>query len=557
MDLNDSLHIHTISMRIFQNTTLILLGILLLAAVLRLWQLGNVPLSPDWDEAALGYNAYSILTTGRDEYGAQFPVVLKSFGDYKPALYAYLIIPFIPLLDLSLFAVRLPSVIAGLIGIMALYFLVKELLSSPKLGLVAAFLLAISPWHIQLSRVAFEANVGLTCIILTILFFIYGLKKGQFLIVASFFAAIGLYTYQSEKVFLPLLILSLVIIYWKELVALPKKWILGAVITGIIVSLPLGIFMISNPESVARAKMTSVISRGDSILERSAKRLISDKENGDLLGQVFNDRRIVYGKAILNGYIVHFDPNWLFITGDMPRHHAPGMGLLYLWELPFLIVGFIGLLPIKNRKSVAVILFWLFLAPIPASLTFDVPHAVRTLQMLPPLVILSANGLAISYVALHKIRLNKLVKFGVIGLFGLFVISFFAYYLNQYFVQQNYFNAKDWQFGYKETISQVQKNKGRYENVVVSSQVPLDQSYIFFLYYLKYPPSQYQKEAVYYTGKVDHAFDNYEFRPIKWEVDKTKSGTLFVGSPKDFQGGKVIKSIRYPNGEEAMRIITP
>src|SRR3990167_8598168 len=84
----------------------IIIGI---ASVLRLWQLGKVPSSPDWDEVALGYNAYSILQTGRDEYGKFLPIVLRSFDDYKPALYVYLAIPAIKLFGLNVFAVRLPS----------------------------------------------------------------------------------------------------------------------------------------------------------------------------------------------------------------------------------------------------------------------------------------------------------------------------------------------------------------------------------------------------------------------------------------------------------------
>ena len=75
-----------------------LLFIFLLAGLLRLWGIGAVPVSLDWDEAALGYNAYSIYHTGRDEYGKFLPVILKSFDDYKPALYAYTIIPFIAFL---------------------------------------------------------------------------------------------------------------------------------------------------------------------------------------------------------------------------------------------------------------------------------------------------------------------------------------------------------------------------------------------------------------------------------------------------------------------------
>src|SRR6266567_6149312 len=136
-------------------TTIILGVILLLALVLRLWQLGAVPPSPDWDEVALGYDAYSLIHTGRDEYGKFLPVVLRSFDDYKPALYAYLTIPTVSLFGLTVIAVRLPSVIFGVLAVLATFYLMRELFKRDSLALVVAFLLAISPWSLQFSCIGF------------------------------------------------------------------------------------------------------------------------------------------------------------------------------------------------------------------------------------------------------------------------------------------------------------------------------------------------------------------------------------------------------------------
>src|SRR5438128_771467 len=139
--------------------------IVILAAGLRLWQLGSVPSSLDWDEVAHGYNAYSIAQTGKDEYGAFLPIVLRSYNDYKPALYTYITIPSIFLFGLTPFAVRLPSALFGILTVFVIYFLVYELFRKSEkketLALLSAFLFAISPWHIQFSRIAFEANIGL------------------------------------------------------------------------------------------------------------------------------------------------------------------------------------------------------------------------------------------------------------------------------------------------------------------------------------------------------------------------------------------------------------
>ena len=103
----------------------LLVAIILLAGILRLWQLGGIPPSPDWDEAALGYNAFSILQTGRDEFGKFLPVVLRSFDDYKPALYAYITVPSVLIFGLDVFAVRLPSAIIGTLTTLLVFFSCK------------------------------------------------------------------------------------------------------------------------------------------------------------------------------------------------------------------------------------------------------------------------------------------------------------------------------------------------------------------------------------------------------------------------------------------------
>src|SRR5690349_13060466 len=89
--------------------------ILILAAVLRLVNISHNPPSLSWDEVSIGYNAYTILTTGMDEHGVKFPLAaFAAFGDYKPALPIYLTVPFVWVFGLSDLAVRLPSALFGI-----------------------------------------------------------------------------------------------------------------------------------------------------------------------------------------------------------------------------------------------------------------------------------------------------------------------------------------------------------------------------------------------------------------------------------------------------------
>lgn len=537
----------------------ILLVIIVIAAVLRLWQIGAVPPSPDWDEAALGYNAYSILLTGRDEYGKFLPLILRSFDDYKPALYAYLIIPFVKFLGLNLVAVRLPSVFFGIIAIIACYFFVKELVKnkySDVLALLSSFLLAISPWHIQFSRIAFEAQVGLAFNLLSYLFFLKGLKKHIYLPLFALFASLSIYIYQSEKAYLPILFLLFFVIYWREILKVPKKWIFTAIIVGIIFASPMFYLLIADKNALMRAKGVVVFSDQTQFLKRNAQKVEEDRHNKDLVGLIVDNRRLEFAKAIVSGYIAHFDLNWLFVTGDIERHHAPNMGLMYLVELPFLLFGIFKFLFGDFDKKSKLAIFSIFLtAPIPASITSGVPHAVRTINFLPTFQIFTAVGFVYAFLYLYKKRFSWII----FALFLSLALLNFGYYMDQYFVQENYYFSKYWQYGYKDAVSYVMQNKDKYQEVVVSNAAPLDQSYIFFLFYSKFDPKKYQEEGGTVSGgfKETHkGFDNITFRQIDWNKEARTGKVLYVGRPTDFPAGAhVLKTINYLNGKPAIKIV--
>ena len=538
----------------------ILLFIILTSVILRFWQLGNVPHSPDWDEAALGWTSYSIIETGKDEYGKSFPVILRSFDDYKPALYVYLVAPFIKILDLNLLAVRLPSAIFGVIAVIGTFYLVKELFEKFKyrehLALLSSFLLAISPWHIQFSRIAFEAQIGLSMNILAVLFFLKGLKNKFFLLPSVIFAVLSIYVYQSEKVYLPILFAALGLIYIKEVLKIPRRWFIGAVILGLILTVPMIHGLFSDRNALLRAKGVSVFSDQTQFLKRSALKLSEDSLRRDYPGLLLDNRRVDYIKAVVSGYISHFSPNWLFVTGDIERHHAPGMGLMYFWELPFLLIGIYILFfypyPLKTRLTLFAMLL---ISPIPASITTGVPHAIRNMNFLPVVQILTGIGLIHSFLYVYESK-KRIVKWPLI-VFGLAIFSFnMIYFLNQYFVQQNYFYSQSWQYGYKEAVEYIRPIESKYEKIIVSNDRPLDQSYMFFLFYLKYDPSVYLSEGGTISGgfREDHKFGKYEFRDISWENEK--SGNLYIGRPDDFPRDLgAMKVINYLDGTPAIVVI--
>ena len=131
---------------------ILLIVILLLSLFLRFYKVNTNPPSLDWDEASIGYNAYSILKTGADEYGNKFPLSIRSFDDYKPPLYVYLDVPSIAVFGLNEIGTRFPAALIGFLSVLIIYFLVKEIFDDweedrkEKLALIAAFFLGVSPW---------------------------------------------------------------------------------------------------------------------------------------------------------------------------------------------------------------------------------------------------------------------------------------------------------------------------------------------------------------------------------------------------------------------------
>ncbi len=541
--------------------------VMVIAVILRFYHLGNVPISPDWDEASLGYNAYSILLTGHDEYGRFLPPVIESFGDFKPALYTYLSIPSIALFGLNVFAVRLPGAILGVVAVIASYFLVEELFKKKNLALLTSLFLAISPWSLQFSRVGFEAAVGDTFVILTVLFFLKGLKKTWLLYFSVIFSALNLYVYQSEKAFSPLIFLLLVIIFYKKLLLKSKKTLVALIITGLMVASPMLAFTITNANSLERLTATDIFASYSPsskpvnwMLSLNPLENLQDKKTNDLLGVFLDNRKVVLSEQILSNYFMHFNPNWLLMPDDTaPRHHAPQMGLLYLWDFGFLLIGLYVLIFAKFEKSTKMLVFgWFLLSPLPASITIDVPHAVRTLNFLPTFQIFIALGL-LSTLSFIKVKFGNRVTVISFLVIVLALIFNMAFYLDNYFVQYNYYNSQDWQYGYAQLVPYLQSQQNNYQKIIVSNVAPLDQSYIFFLFYLKYPPLQYQHIANLRGGHYtqDHVFGKFEFRSISMrELKQPFKGYLYVvGANQISSEDKVIKIIDYLNGQPAIAII--
>ncbi len=481
------------------STKLALGLIIVMAATLRFWHISSNPPGLFADEASNGYNAYSILKTGRDEYGNFMPLVFKSFGDYNPAFSVYTLLPSIKVFGLNIFAVRFPSALLGTLTIPLVFLFTKKLLdNNSKIGLISAFFLAISPWHIQFSRYDHEANFMLTFIIAALTTFLYTKKSIGKLTLSAFFFAIAFNSYQGAKILVPIVVLLLLAIYRKEILSFGKKLIF-----------PLLILFLSTQPILLNFKNSLI--RGQSV-------------------GILKDQNPV--NTFVRNYLSHFSPNFLFTQGDtIGRHSVSGMGELYVFQIPLLLIGIWACFKLKGKNKY-LLLGLLALAAIPASLTTPAPHALRSILFAPIWSIIIAMGLLeILNANFSKVKTTIfLLLLSLIGLYN------FATYLHLYYSHYPKLRARDWQDGYFQMVQFVDPQKDNYTQIAVSNY--FGQPYIFVLFFSKYDPRTYQTKGL----------EKYEFFGSSWQ--KSKPGkALVVTPPWQAHPSSVLKEVYAANGD--------
>lgn len=528
-----------------------IISIIFLALLLRTVNLSVSPPGFNADEAALGYNAYSLLKTGKDEWGESFPLVFKSFSDYKPGLYVYLALPFVALFGLEEFSVRLPSILLGTLSVFIIYLLAKELFKSHILALSTAFLLSISPWHIHYSRGAWETNVATFFILGGVYFFIKGLQSINWFYLSGISFILSMYTYQSPRLIVPILILLTAPFFWKKIFT--KKIIPIVAICSVLI-IPL-IFILIGNRGLARFQGVSIFT--DSGISARLNQDRGEHYNpNELTAKLYHNRFTAFGLNFLEHYFDHYTPQFLFINGDpLGRNKIPEMGQMHLFEIITFIAGLYFLLT-RKLKNTKIIFIWLIVAPIAASLTYQTPHALRAENMVIPVTLISGAGLG--FIIENILKLKALYK--RIGIFvTILIISFFfSKFIHQYFVHLPKQYALEWEYGFSKLVPFIFENKDKYKKVVITDRY--DQAYILFLFYSKYDPIKYQQTAKptgvdKYGFSTINSFDKFEFRPVGKEEAGKDQDTLYIGTAEEIESPNVDKQINFPNGNPVFKIL--
>jgi 4-amino-4-deoxy-L-arabinose transferase-like glycosyltransferase len=223
---------------------LLFLLILALGIFARTWELRSLPPGLNEDEASSGVDAFSLYRFGVDRNGISFPVFMTSWGSGQNALPAYLMIPFIALGGLSPFTIRLPAWIGGILTLPLVYFVGKRA-AGRDFGLWAMFLLAISPWHILISRWGFEGNLLPFIFSAAVLCLLKSTEEPRWFIAGMLLLGLCLYTYGPAYAVVPLFLLVAVPILVATRKLPPQVVLIGLGVLAL-AAIPIALFLAVN-----------------------------------------------------------------------------------------------------------------------------------------------------------------------------------------------------------------------------------------------------------------------------------------------------------------------
>lgn len=522
-------------------TKKLLLILIFIAIIARFIKLDLAPPHLSNDEIGAAYAAYSISRTLRDSTNRFLPLLWQSHGGYGTPLAVYIPLTSIMIFGNNDFAVRFPSAILGSLTVIFIGLLTAELTKNNKLAFVTSFLLAISPWHFSASRWALESNYALFFIVLGIYLFFFGLNRNKhWATIVSFISfAVSVYSYYTEWVLTPLIILSLIVFYRN--IVLKKKIYYLAFLIFLILLIPLFINFIQNLNS-SRA-VSEFISK-----DIVVRRLLAEHSNLIEKGQI-----IV--KAMLDKYSSYTSWDYLFFYGAkiLPKENPYQFGFFLT---PFVVAFIWGLYKLKNYygKSSNFIYVLLFISPVAAAITEGEINNWRSLPQLLPVALITASGTLCIWNLLKK---NPWVKSLGLGLLLISFIYFFLVYFRHFPLQK----AVGYQYGFKQIALYVNQHYNEFEKIIIDRRfgdrnyyyIGVPSSYIPFYTYLD--PVKVQN-ARYLPYGI--AFDKYEFREIDWSNEKVEKNYLYA-VPYDFilnpkYNLKLVYEIKLPNRQPAFNL---
>src|SRR3989344_60256 len=515
-----------------------------LALILRVYNLGSNPPSVYGDEQSFAWNAWNILKTGTDEYGTPWPLQFRAFDDYKAPIPVYLLVPFLSFGGLQTFVVRLPVALFGTATVYLLYLLVKQFdlnkQRSEKIALVSALLLAISPWHLHLSRGYFESTIALFFFVSAIYFFVKAREKNNYLSYSSLFFVLTLYTYFTPRIVI-LLFIPFLLWWGKDWVFKAKQQLVYAAVILFVLTLPL----------VKISLFDKGLSRIDKLTDSRSEQIVREVErdrNGAnsplFIKTILHNRPFYWVRILVNDYIEQFSVNFLFLYGDSSLRYGIGnFGMLYLVTWPFFLIGF-PVLFIRQRKIFWLLIGWMAIVPLPAAVVGR-PFAVRSLALVPALVIFSAAGI----VYMTNMPRKTITKRIIAAVLGLGIVCSLGYYLFRYNLEYPSYAATWWGWENKAALDLAFKSEKNYDQVFLSNFYSgMD---LAFAYYTADDPIKFRTAKANQITLADNRqqiqLGKFYIGSLDIDDERLRAGilpprTLYIGRPEEADSTEIISA---------------
>lgn len=519
-------------MKMDKKTFFILLFITFLGFFLHFYKINQSPPCINADEAAFSYNSYSILKTGKDEFGQFLPVRFKSFSDYKMPLLVYLNVPFIYLFGLNLWSIKLINAFILLFFPWLIYSLTSYLFKNKKISILSTFLFVVC-WAVQsITRQLHEAFLTSFLITLSSYFFLLAKDKKKIKYQFFFFISLllSLFSYQSSRVFGLMFLILAIFYHLKKQVS--KKFVLGIILILVLFFITdliykpnrvINLFFLNNPG--LSLKINELRGEGGS-------KIIYNKLTVGLKERIFE-------------YLKYFSPQFLVINGDENYRFGFPQFLSIITPVEYFFF-FIGLYYLfKNKeKNRYYLLIIMMISPITGSLTWANPSLPRTFFIIIPLLIITAYGF-LNFINNFKRKNYFLILSINVIIFLFFQFYNWDFYLNHY--PKKAITTHAWQCGYKELTDYIKNNYQKFDKFYITKEN--GPPYIFLLFFLKYSPEEYQKQAN--SGPIDEygfsqseKFDKFIFN---LDYNPQEKNIAIIGRPHDFYEEKNLKKIIFQN----------
>ncbi|OGM18897.1 hypothetical protein A2685_02105 [Candidatus Woesebacteria bacterium RIFCSPHIGHO2_01_FULL_37_10] len=485
----------------------LLLIVLCIAAFFYLYKLDINPPGLYADEASTGYNIYSILKTGKDEYGKLLPFGFRQMGSYTPPLYIYLSVPLMAIFGMSGFSTRLLSVICGMTIVALVFYLLQNLkICKSKTSLFFSTLFfAISPWLVFFSRVGYEQNLAFMLFTLLSVLFVKTLKNPKLFALLIPVVSVTTYADFPMRFLMPLIFITFGILFKSEIkVKKNLKYIAIGVVIASIIQLP-NLYMSQTNSFFSKREHFYA----DIVLTQAAKI--------KYLPPIVSVP-LAFVREFSAQYINYFSPRSLFFMGDPdPQRSIPEMGVLYQWTIIPYLFGLYLVYKSKEKLSRRIIITLLFITPLTGAFTHQPFHVQRTLAFLLPITLVISYAFDI-FVRRFGSKLSN-VAFTM-----LFLISV-MFLWRGYFILLPQLRADTWAFQFKQLADFIRKNPQKHFVIDQYNLKPEDIAYFQLAFYLKINPEVLQSTSDpsivrNYYNDVDFSyireFSNIETKPIDW-----------------------------------------